>query len=396
MYLQEKKIRLIKIKNNLFTVFGALCIFVCGYYLVSMFVYYRDTPDTALHAVSTTDSIVWTIIGAIMLIQAAVSRSMIGSAAFYSSYFEGDLDGYVSCDDLAEVTGKSPEKVRRELQRYLRRYMKGFEFKKVGDGETVELYSKKILCQCMHCGAEIEKRIFFTGACPYCDSSDLHAKVLANDRFYSISNELDSGVKNPGYYTARNLGVKQTICIIFTALGLSAALIGLMIMISEIPHYFNKEYQKQILLSPDNNMSSYELIKADILNFVIFAAALPIVFLPLSAYLIGKIRSAAAAGIFAKFFAMCRIPFIKASSLPDGGSVSNDKQKLKKVRRAIRRGYLLHCTLEVHGGKLMAALAKKIVKDKCPACGAPINGAVDENYNCKYCGTLIMGVIEKR
>ena len=39
---------------------------------------------------------------------------------------------------------------------------------------------------------------------------------------------------------------------------------------------------------------------------------------------------------------------------------------------------------------------KKIVKDQCPSCGAPIVGAVDENYKCSYCGNTIIGVIEKK
>lgn len=50
----------------------------------------------------------------------------------------------------------------------------------------------------------------------------------------------------------------------------------------------------------------------------------------------------------------------------------------------------------MHDGRMVAALAKKIVKDQCPSCGAPIVGAVDENYVCQYCCRVIMGVIEKK
>ena len=66
------------------------------------------------------------------------------------------------------------------------------------------------------------------------------------------------------------------------------------------------------------------------------------------------------------------------------------------MRRAIRNRYLRNCTLEVHDGELMVALAKKTVKDRCLSCGAPLTGVTDENSRCSYCGNLIMGVLEKK
>ncbi|MDE5754007.1 MAG: hypothetical protein K2H89_05640, partial [Oscillospiraceae bacterium] len=87
MYLREKKIKLLRIKNILFVLFGAFNIVLSGEYIVSMFTYYRDDPNTALHAVSMPSSVVWFIIGVILLIAVAVSRTRIGNATFYSSYF---------------------------------------------------------------------------------------------------------------------------------------------------------------------------------------------------------------------------------------------------------------------------------------------------------------------
>ena len=66
---------------------------------------------------------------------------------------------------------------------------------------------------------------------------------------------------------------------------------------------------------------------------------------------------------------------------------------LKYVRAAMRRRYLKNCTFEVHDGKLKMALAKKVVKDKCPSCYGAITEAVNENYRCKYCNNLIMDVV---
>lgn len=66
------------------------------------------------------------------------------------------------------------------------------------------------------------------------------------------------------------------------------------------------------------------------------------------------------------------------------------------VRSAMRYGFLKNCTLDKHDNKLRVALAKKIVKDACPHCNAPIVGAVVVNYTCKYCGKTIMDVMERK
>ena len=166
-------------------------------------------------------------------------------------------------------------------------------------------------------------------------------------------------------------------------------------VLSEIPHYFDKEYQKEILFSPENHLYSYDLIKADILDTILFAAMVFLVFMPLVISGIRRIISIVTSDICARFFSKSKKPFIDAKKLPDIGIISDGKMKLKCMRRAIHRGDLVNCTLEVHDDRLMAVLAKKIVKDRCQSCGSPIVGAVDENYVCKSCGRLIMGVVEK-
>ena len=72
------------------------------------------------------------------------------------------------------------------------------------------------------------------------------------------------------------------------------------------------------------------------------------------------------------------------------------EKRYKNIVEAIKEGYLRGCTPEMHGGVLRIALAKQIVKDRCPGCGAPIVGAVTENYSCRYCGRVITGVIRKQ
>ncbi len=395
MYLKEKNVRLLRIKNIIFTIIGVVSVFVCGFYIISEFTYYRDNPYLAWHAKSMVSSIIWVIIGAILLIEAIISRNLIGKATFYSGYFEGSLDGWVKCSDLAQVVGKKEEKVKRQLSFFRKIYMKKFEMAEK-DGETVaELYSKKSLCECRNCGANMEKRIFFTGSCPYCKSSDLFAKVLTDNRFYSISNEIKTGEKKPAFYTGKYRMIKKIVVIVLTAIFAFFAMIGLMMALSEFPHYFDLEYQKEILLSPESHLRSYELIQADILDSVLFATLMFLIFLPLVIGGIGRIISIVTSDICARFFSKSKKPFIDAKKLPDIGIISDGKTKLKCMRRAIHRGDLVNCTLEVHDGRLMAVLAKKIVKDRCQSCGSPIVGAVDENYVCKSCGRLIMGVVEK-
>lgn len=79
---------------------------------------YREKLETVLYAKATPECIGSTILGIILLIIACKSREYIGDANFYSSYFEGDLDGYVSYADLAEVTGKSQKKVKKQLSSF--------------------------------------------------------------------------------------------------------------------------------------------------------------------------------------------------------------------------------------------------------------------------------------
>lgn len=397
MYLREKKILLLRIRNVLLSIFCVVELLGRGFYVISEFVYYRDDPESAWGAVDMKSSLIMLPIVTVLLILVGISRSRIGNAVFYSSCFEGDLDGYLHYADLAAVTGKTLRQVRRELRFCRRHYMQRFEIKPQPDGtEIIELYSKKALCECKSCGAHIEKRVFFTGTCPYCDSSDLTARVLTGDRFYSISNTVQEGTNNPSYYKAKLLTAKKALFAVLFVLGAFLALIGLLMSLTEIPHLFDMEYQKQMLFDATNHLNSYELIRAHILDGIIFAATLFVVFTPLAVLRFRKMTRLAAAEKCAVFFSRYRVPYVQVDAIPNIGTLESSSGRMKKIRGAIRHGYLKNCTFEMHGGKLTAALAKKIVKDQCPGCGAPLTGAVDENCVCSYCGKEIMGVIVKK
>lgn len=163
MYLREKKIKILHVKNILLICISVFCIFVCGFYIISEFTYYRDDPYVAWNAVSMKSSIIWIIIGTILLVYAIISRRLIGKATFFSRYFEGSLDGMVKSNDIAIVEGSKDSRIKRQMIYFRKHYMQKFELLEKKGEMIAELYSKKALCECRDCGATIEKRIFLLG-----------------------------------------------------------------------------------------------------------------------------------------------------------------------------------------------------------------------------------------
>lgn len=395
MYLREKRIKLLKIKNIIFVIIGMFCVASSVFVLTSLISYYRDDLKIVLEAKATPDCVKNIIIGMILLVIAGISRRRIGDANFYSSYFEGDLSGYIQYGDLAEVTGKSEGTVKRQLHFFRKIYMKGYELEMVDHIEQIVLNSKKCICECKNCAGLMEKRIYFTGVCPYCGSSDLFARVLTNNRFYSIENRMSKGVKNPEFYSVKNITMKKKWFLLYLCLGLFAAAIGMIICLGNIADYNNQEYLKEVLLSGKSHYSSFALIKAEIMDNIIMGGVLALAFIPVVTNRFKKIKYISAADNCSQYFSRCKTPFVNAQNLPVAPNISNKGRGLKLVRGAIRQRYLLNCTFEKHDGVLKVALAKKIVKDQCPSCGGAIVGAVDEHYKCRYCGNIIMGVIRK-
>ncbi len=396
MYLREKRIKILKIKNVILVTLGLFFVASSVLVMVSLISHYHDDLETVLEARATPDCVKDTIIGVIFLLIAGISRHLIGDANIYSAYFEGDLSGYIQYNDLAEVTGKSKGRVKRQLHFFRRIYMKGYELEIVEQTEQVVLNSKKCMCECQHCGASIEKRIYFTGVCPYCGSSDLFAKVLTGSRFYSIRNEMEEGIKNPEFYSLKKLKVRRGLFQFYLCLGASALAIGMIICLGNIVDYNNKEYLKEVLLSGKSHYSSYALIKAQIMDNSISGAVLALAFAPVVINRFKKIKYIDCTNDCSQYFSQCKTPFVEAEELPVVKYKANKKRGLKLVRGALRQHYLLNCTFEKHEGVLKVALAKKIVKDQCPSCGGAIVGAVDEQYQCRYCGTVIMGVIRSK
>lgn len=394
MYIRDKLIKFLKIKNVIFIIAGIFNVAVSVYTLISLFSTYRDM-EIVMEAKAAPGSIMSIKIGIILLIIAVISRHLIGDANFYSSYFEGDLDGYIKYSDLAEVTGKNKYIVMLQLCFFRLIYMKGYTLKFSDDSEQVILNSKKCLCECKNCGAPIEKRIYFTGICSYCGSSDLFARVLTDNKFYSIQNNVSDGVKKPGFYTSKNLTARKVLFPIFLVLGLSVVCILTMMCLDYISKYNDKDYLTEVLLS-GKSYSSFELIKREIMDMIIWDIVFIIAFIPLIFSIIKKMICVYTADDCSCYFSRCKTPFVDIEKLPIRKNKSSEKRKVKSVNSALRHRYLINCTFEKHDGNLKLALAKKVVKDQCPSCGAPIVGAVDEHYKCKYCDNIIMGVVSKK
>lgn len=395
MYIRDKLVKVLKIKNVIFVVYGMFNVVASIAILISLVSFYSDQLETVLYAKATPQSIVSILLGTILLVEAYISRCWIGDANFYSGYFEGDLDGYITYNDLADVTGKSANKVKRQLHFFRKIYMKNYELEKVEHIEQVVLHSKICKCECKNCGAPIDKRIYFTGICSYCGSSDLFARVLTDNRFYSIENNMSDGIKKPEFYAAKNLKAKLVLFLTCLCMGLSVFVISIIAVIDHISKYNNEEYLIEVLLS-GTGLSSFELIQADIMENIIWWVILALAFIPVVCNRLKKIRYVYAADTCSQYFSGCKRPFVNAENLPNVRKESRKEKIMKLVRGALRRRYLLNCTIEKHDDVLKVALAKKIVKDKCPSCGGPIVGAVDENYRCQYCRNIIMEVIRKK
>ena len=395
MYLKNVLVSLLKIKNIILLVCGILLIGIGGYILLSLWITYINDWNTFVHAKATPPSVRFMIIGLALIVCAVFSRRAIYNAEFYSGYFEGDLDGYITYDELAAVTGKSVAGVKAELLFLRPIYMKKVRSCIRNNTQMLELYSKRALCQCRNCGAQIEKRIYFTGVCPYCHGSDIFARVLTDNRVYSISNSVDQGVSHPDFYTGKGIrgrlgGHTAGLCV-----SLVIMLINLFMTMDLFSKYNDQNYLKKQLLAGKLRINSIELEKADLMNTIIFALVIAVLMIPPMVIAISHLRDAINAIHCSRHFAKCPSPTVRLETVPIGLFTDNPKRKLKSIRRAIRAGYLKNCSIEKHGGTLQIMLAKRVVKDACPNCGAPIVGAVNENYQCPYCRKKLMGVLVK-
>lgn len=391
MYLKTKLIGILKMKNRI--LFFLAVVFIClpTADIVSLCFYYWGDWDTVLHAKSTPDSVCAIILGLLLLWDCLFSGKAIWKASFYSSYFECDLDGSISFDELSAVVGRSVGSIRRELHFLRIFYMKNFRFRTEGQQETIELYSKKVLCRCRNCGAFIDKKIYFTGVCPFCKTSDIFASVLTDHQIYNITSDFGQVKHNPDFYKCKSLGFRKVLYTIGLIISAIFFLLLMMVLLDSISSYNDQEYLTKLLLSGES-YSSYELIKKSIIDSIIWNIFFLLVLVPFIILSIHRLRLLKLSVFYANAFAASSAPFIHIEELP--GNMVSEKKTISHIQKIIQTRYLRNCSIECHDDRLQVTLAKKVVKDKCPYCGAPITGAVSENYTCEFCNNAIMQVID--
>ncbi len=391
MYLEEKRIRLFTMKNVILVVLGSLFIIVSIAIITNLLAYYADDLQTAIHATAFRESF-WNIaIGVLLILIAVLSGSLIGDARFFCSFYENDLVGVVAYDSLSELTGKSTVFLQKEMHFLRRLYMKGFSFEEKKGAEQVLLDSKTVTCNCTSCGAVIEKKVYFTGVCPYCGGSDLKARVITGERFYSIDTDIKDGYQMPDFYKSTQIERRKVLIkggmILLLLIGFFCLLGGLEAAV----HYGDKDYLNEVLLS-GKGPYSIALIQAELLEGIIWDVMFILGFAVLVLRLWGETGRILTAEKAAPVFSRAQVPHVDAQEVQ--GTLGKP-QAMRYVAQAVRSGYLQNCSFE-KVETVRVALGRKIVKDKCPHCMSPITGVTGDAYVCPYCSEPVMGVVTRK
>ena len=396
MYLRNKLIAGLKIKNVLFAVFGIFDIVFSIMDIISLWVQYGDEPETVYNAVSYNESKIAIVVGMIMVLICILSRKLIGDANMYNSYFELDLDGYITYEELAQVTGKSTFTVMFDMYLIMNIYMKRYRIGSDGKHERIELYSKTSKCYCTSCGAPLDKKIYFTGICSYCGSSDLFAGVISDGRYYNITSDFGKEKRTPSFYRGKHYVAKLSGIMMGVCFNAASVFISIIVIIDSISKYNDEEYLKKAIFEIPHAYS-FELVRHELLETIYAFLVIFVGTLIASVIFCKRFGSILATRNLSDAFVKVKKPIVPISQLNRTlGTKAKVKKTRKKMKIALRRGYLRNATLEYHNRTIEVALAKKIVKDRCPSCGASIVGAADLNYICTYCGNKIMDVVVKK
>ncbi len=363
MYLKNGLIEFLKVKNVILLILGVTFTSISFSLMTQLVVGLHGDFLSIIRAGSLIAAFVFFVFGVSMIVYSRISRMMRWLRPLYMQNFRV----------IKTVNYRYPE--------------------------IIELYSKTVTCSCRSCGGWMEKRVYFEGRCPYCGSSDLTAQVVSGQRVYFINDNTTRKPYNPAYYEGSPLQSKRIGYAVGFGVELFFFLIFLIIFLTMVNNYNNEPYFRDMF---SNSMTSFSLFQSGLLNAIIFfafALAAIVLTVPITFSRMSNIEHSQS---LARDFAQWQKPFI---SLQEFDRMQREKysystippeKRYKNIVEAIKEGYLRGCTPEMHGGVLRIALAKQIVKDRCPGCGAPIVGAVTENYSCRYCGRVITGVIRKQ
>lgn len=362
---------------------------------------YRRKDDFIIYVLVVLFFAVWALLGYLKLIISIWIKNMTKKARFINAFFENDLDGIIQADELSAAMGVSNRKAARELMLLKRMFMKGFEIKQSEQGTYVELESKRVKCICKNCGGEIDKKLYFAGVCPYCESLDIFAQVISNDKVYSIQHikEELTGSKNKlikaddsnkaYFYITGDADESNKPKELFLMLGFGFGVFMTFIC---------------ILLSLRDVFRAEAEVSVPI-GFVV-------IFMPLFIYNFIKHYNnyiyISSAEKFSKVAANASKPVVMPEDIfvenlknminqySSGRKQFSSTKKISVFREMQKRGYIRHCSLIYNEKEFTIALSREIKKDSCPMCGAPVSGALKDNASCKFCGYIIEDALTKK
>lgn len=390
MYLRNELVFILKAKNIIFKILSILLLLISVFYFASMISSYYDRLEVLSYAKGMPGAILHTKIAIILFIYSIISDKIIEDARVYANYFECELYGYTSLDELQKITNKPKILIALQLFIYRLIYLKNYSFKNINNTIQIELSSKKTICECKNCGAKLAKKEYFTGTCPYCKNTDLFAKVLVKDKFYSIKKEDSKEIKSQ-FYLSKLLPIKMLLPLFNLFLSPIMMIIGISLITTNLSNYNNEDYLMKELLSRKHHLS-FELIQQDMRDNIIMGTLFIIIFTPLFIFGIKRMIELFKADKLANLLAKQNQTYIDIDQIDK----KPEKKTIKTINNLIKKGFIRNCTLEYHDNKVKLSLAKKLVKDKCPYCDAAIVGAIDSNYKCNYCGNIIMDAVEKK
>lgn len=400
MYIRKRRLTLLTIKNMVFFLLGMILAILGIVNLLSLFIYYHGDMEVLRYAASTPSSIRDFIVGMLLVVIAYVSQNLISDARFYFGFLECDLDGIVRYEDFSAVTGRKPELIEKEFRFLMPFYMRGFVFAEEEKQLVIKANDRKILCNCNNCGAQIERSMYYIGQCAYCGGSSLSARVLTEKRFYSIQSENAVIGHEAGYYRKENLNRKRILTLIIGTVMASIVLIMICYSISQINDYlhydaFISDYYHGVLFEGKPEQLYRDIKPEGVLDGAVWGIGFALCFGVIAAVALRIFYLSDVACRCADFLSRRKkqTPFITAGEI---NKKLGMKKAFPKLDRAIRRGYLKNCTFEKTNKSVKFAVAKTVQKDKCPFCAGAIVGAVDESYQCRYCGRKIMDVVVMR
>lgn len=173
-YVNESRLNSRKITSTIILVIGIIGFVFWGFILLAALMYMElQFLLIALFVASIT------ALHAAMIIIAILIKRQNDMVYLYARYFEGDIDGYIYLGDMVNVVRKDEFTIYNELSRLQRKRILGnFFIRNFNGRKQIVLESKIIKCQCKNCGAIIDKRVYFAGICPYCQSSDIYAELM--------------------------------------------------------------------------------------------------------------------------------------------------------------------------------------------------------------------------